>query len=190
VRAGLIAILLCAGFLVLGLSWTFAKHKAEAPVLERFEATMIPPLDDSNDLSVDVEGFSNDAELEAFRQAFTRGGNEELLKAFQKSTKGHFKMGSGVRMPIRALQSSSGGGVRRLSCIGEAPKFSSGVDGFVPTLGGTHAYTFIQLIVDEQGKGKGTLIPFAGVIFDKDGHLQIISPKVRNIQLVNVHVVK
>jgi hypothetical protein len=189
-RTELIATSLCASFLVLGLSGTFAKHKGEGPVLERFEAGMSQPLGENNSLSVEVEGFSSDAEVEALRQSFGKGGEDALLSAFHRTTKGHFTMGSGTRMPIRALQSSSGGGVRRLSIIGEAPTVFSGAGSFVSMGHRGFPYTFIQLAVDDQGKGKGTLIPFAKVVFDKEGHLQVISMKIGNVQLVNVHLVR
>jgi len=186
----LIATSLGAGFLVFGLSGTFAKHKAEVPALERFEAGMSQPLGESTSLSVEVEAFSSDAEVEALRQSFGKGGEDALLSAFHRTTKGHFTMGSGTRMPIRALQSSSGGGVRRLNIIGEAPTVFPGARGFVSMGHRGFPYTFIQLAVDDQGKGKGTLIPFAKVVFDKEGRLQVISMSVDNIQLVNVHSVK
>ena len=99
-------------------------------------------------------------------------------------------MGSGQTMPIRVLQSSSAGGSRRLNIIGEAPTLFRGVNGSVSIGHRGYPHTWIQLAVDEQGNGKGALIPFANIVFNKEGRMEIVSMKSGNIQLVNVHLEK
>jgi hypothetical protein len=189
-RRHLMATALCTTSLVLGLSGTSAKEKGQKPVQERFEATMNPSVSDDRSLSLAIEEFSSDAEVEDLKRSFAQGGEEALWRTLHRMKKGYFTMGSGQTMPIRVLQSSSAGGSRRLNIIGEAPTLFRGVSGSVSIGHRGYPYTWIQLAVDEQGNGKGTLIPFANIVFNKEGRMEIVSMKSGSIQLLSVHLEK
>jgi hypothetical protein len=49
-----------------------------------------------------------------------------------------------------------------------------------------YPFSFVQLLVDEEGKGQGTVIVAARVMFDDDGQLEIESYGLQPFQLVNV----
>jgi hypothetical protein len=185
-----IAPVLCTTFLALGLGGTFAKEKEQKPAQERFEATMNFPVGDDRSLSLAIEEFSSGAEVQSLRESFEQGGEEALWRTLHKMKKGSFTMGSGQTMPIRALQQISSGGSRRLNIIGEAPSLLRGVNGSVSIGHRGYPYTWIQLAVDERGNGKGALIPFANIVFNKEGRMEVTGMKAATIQLVNVHLKK
>lgn len=190
-RRTLISTVLCTACLLLGVSVTFAKKKAEKPVQERFEATMSPAFSSDNSVTVAIEEFSTDEEVQDLAQAFARGGADSLEKALGKIKKGYFGMAGGQTMPLLIVQSSAEGGVRRLNILGQAPTLFGGAGDVQVSIGHRgYPYTCIQLEVDEKGKGTGLLVPYANVVFNQQGRI-VIKPMSRAAtRLVNVHLEK
>jgi hypothetical protein len=183
----LISTVLCTSCLLLGVGAAFAKKKAEKPVRERFEATMSPALSSDNSVSIAIEEFSTDEEVQDLAQAFARGGEDSLEKALGKIKKGYFRTGAGQTMPLLIVQSSSEGAVRRLNILGRAPTVFGGAGDTQVSIGHrSYPYTCIQLEVDEKGDGTGLLVPFANVVFNQQGRM-VIKPMSRTpARLVNV----
>jgi hypothetical protein len=177
---------------VVCLAWatglTYAKGKEEKPVQERFVATVSAQ---ASDIRISIQEYSSVEEMQNFAQSFNRGGEDALRKALGKSKKGFFRLGDGPTMPLMIVQSQSAGSARRLNMLGLAPTVFSGQFGGSVSIGHRgYDYTFIQLEVDGQGKGRGALVPYANVVFDPQGRI-VVKPMGavdrRPLQLVNVH---
>jgi len=186
-RRQLISAVLCTTFLLLGVGATFAKKKAEKAVQERFEATISPAFSSDNSVSIAIQEFSTDEDVQGLAQAFARGGEDSLEKALGKVKKGYFRLGAGQTMPLLIVQSSSEGAVRRLNILGWAPTVFGGAGDTQVSIGHRgYPYTCIQLEVDEKGNGTGLLVPFANVVFNQQGRM-VIKPMSRApSRLVNV----
>lgn len=198
-RARQIWAAVCASCLIFGAGLTLGKKKASTGIQERFAATLVPPLNEprpravgdtaDSALSLTIEGHTTDEEMKGLSQTFAEDGQGAMDKALGKSKKGYFTMGVGQTMPLVIVQSRSEGTSRKLQMVGKAPGTFRSPDGTtisnLPHNG--FPYTFIQLDVDEQGNGKGMLVPFGNFGFDNRGHM-VIKPMFRSgNSLVNVH---
>jgi hypothetical protein len=181
-----------ATVVIVCLAWaaglTHAKKKEGKPVQERFEATVSAQ---GRSIRISIREYSSDEEMQNFAQSFNTGGEGALRKALGKSKKGFFRLGDGPAMPLMIVQSQSAGSVRKLNMLGLAPTVFSGQFGGSVSIGHRgYDYTFIQLEVDEQGKGRGALVPYANIVFDPQGRIMIKpmgAVDKRPAQLVNVH---
>jgi hypothetical protein len=170
---------------------SFAKKKPEKRVQEQFEATISAPTSGVKTLTIVIEEFSTDDEVRELAQTFSNKGEAALVHALGKAKKGRYYVYES--MPIRAIISTSEGGGRKLDIVGDAPpeqaSWFMGYD-VAPYLEG-YPWTFIQLSVDEQGNGKGLIIPYAKVVFNDKGRIVVKPRGLGKIpQLVNVHLVK
>jgi hypothetical protein len=136
----------------------------------------------SPSLTVAIEEFSTDDEVQQLAQSYARGGEDSLLSAMGKSNKGYFRLGSSETKRLRIIEVHPTAAGRRLLLVGEAPK------AFMPTAreqadptaprmvmvgNGGYNYTAIQLDVDQQGNGKGLIYMNCKVGFNKQGQLAI-----------------
>ena len=183
----LISTILCFTSLPLYIATSFAKEKGQKGVQERFDASIIPPLSSNNSLSVAIQEFSSEEEVQDLARTFAQGGKDGLDKALAKIKKGYFIVAGGLSMPLLVITSSSDGTVRRLNLIGLAPTHFEGEFGGSVSVGHRgYPYTYIQLEIDEQGNGKGRMVLYASVTFDPQGRT-MIKPMARGThQLVNV----
>jgi hypothetical protein len=92
------------------------------------------------------------------------------------------------------LRSESG--VRRLGIVGAASDRVRAEYGGQVIIGHRgYPFTFIEIQVDEQGNGKGTMIPFTKLVFNKQGMMNVesmgvVTGSAGKANLVNVHSVK
>jgi len=189
-----ISMAMLVALLLFGSSMADAKKKPEAPVMETFAANFAGPGAPS--LTVAIQEFSTDDEVQELAQSYARGGEDSLRNAMGKNKKGYFKMASGETMRLRIIQDQPSGAGRRLLLVGEAPRAFSpeataqanGPGPRVVEIGHRgYDYSDIQLQVDGQGNGKGVLIPYCSVVFNKQGKLAITPMYRQSNQLVNVH---
>jgi hypothetical protein len=183
-----ISAVVCVACLVLVAGGAFAKKKEKGVAQEHFAATIFPAGQSNSTLSLTIERYSTDEEMKELAQAFTTGGEKALAKALGRMNKGHFRMGDGETKQLLVIQSSSAGAVRRLSMLGYAPTVFSGQLGGQVSIGHRgYDYTYIQLEVDDEGKGTGLLVPFGSVAFGEQGQI-VVKPMARQTaRLVNVY---
>jgi hypothetical protein len=202
----IISMAMLAALLLLGSCTADAKKKPEAPVRESFGAN-VEGMAGSPSLTVAIQEFSTDEEVQQLAQSFARGGEDSLLSALGKSNKGYFRLQSSETTRLRIIQAHPTAAGRRLLLVGEAPRaFSPG--GTAQNAGpaprmvmvghGGYNYTAIQLDVDQQGNGKGLMYISCKVGFNEQGQL-VITPMTASsplsvvaaahqlYQLVNVH---
>jgi hypothetical protein len=185
-----VLLLLGTGYLLVGVVPGVAKKKPSKPIIETFEATTVPA---GEVLRFEIEEFSTDQDVQELAKAYSKGGKDAVVSALGKIEKGR----SLVRLeayPIRLVQSASQGGTRTVFIIADATDRVAGDLGGQVVFIGHHGYpfTFVQLRMDQQGKGIGQQVPFAAITFNKQGVIDIKSVPVRSgaaIRLANVHAV-
>lgn len=189
-------VMLCAACFVSGIGSGSAKKKPEKPVLESLEANVMPPVLGADTIGIAIEEFSTDAEVQELAQTFAKGGEDAVVSTLGRVKKGYFQMAGGHQKPIRVIQLRSEGGVRRLSIVGEAYDTIYGPgasQGFYGHRG--YEFSWIEIAVNEQGNGKGLMVPFAQLVFDQQGRMKAKPMPVgtgnpMTANLVNVHSVK
>lgn len=187
-RLAIMALIGTVG-LLLGVAPGLAKKKPSKPIVETLEAS----LPDGRVLRFEIEEFSTDQDVQELGQMYSKGGKDSVEKALNKTEKGLSWMQNDV-YPIRMVQSVSQGGMRNLFIVADAADRIEGDLGgrvFIGHRG--YPFSFIQLLIDSQGKGKGQEIPFAAVVFNKQGQLKLDPMPVGAgpipIALINVHTV-
>ncbi len=183
-------LLLGAGCFLVGVAPGVAKRKSAKPIIETFEATVTG----SGILRFEIEEFSTDQDIQELSQAYAKGGEEAVESALGKIEKGY----SWVRnqaYPITVARSASAGGVRTLNIVAVAADRIRGDTGGEVSIGHRgYPFTFFQLQIDQQGKGKGQEIPFAKITFDNKGRINVDPMTVGSganaaIPLADVHAV-
>jgi hypothetical protein len=180
-RKRLISAVICILYLLGGPGKSVANKKAERAIQERFAATGA----NGDDLTVAIQEFSTEEEIQNLAQIFAQQGEGALQKALAKVKKGLFVTGNAAAAPLVIVQSKTEGSGRRLQIIGKAPTVST--EGEILTPHPDYPYTFIQLEVDDKGNGKGMLIPFAALLFNDQGRMVLKPMSKGAVQLVNVH---
>jgi hypothetical protein len=186
---------LCVGCLLFGVIPGQGKKKPEKPVLESFDATVTPSLGVFG-VNISIEEFSTEEEIQDLARTFSKGGEDAIENALGKVRKGYVRMQSGEALSIRLIRSRSAGGVRTLNIVSVAADRivnESGGQTFIGHRG--YPYTFIQLQIDERGMGKGTMVPFAKLTFDRQGGIEVKPMEVGSgssalFRLINVHPAK
>jgi hypothetical protein len=181
-RKRLISAVICILCLLGGPGKSLADKKAERAIQERFTAT---DANRGDSLTVAIQGFSTDEEMQSLAQIFAQQGEGALQKALGKVKKGFFVWGNEATAPLVIVQSQAEGSVRRLQIVGKAPTVTG--EGEILTAHPDYPYTFIQLEVDEKGNGKGMLIPFGKLLFNDQGRMVLKPMSQGAVQLVHVH---
>jgi hypothetical protein len=158
---------------------SLAKKKAAKPIIEIFEAT----LAGHGVVRFEVEEFSTDQDLQELSQSYAKGGKDALENCLNRNEKGRYRYElfqislQNIRQvyPIRLIKSASQGGVRTLYIIADAADWAyEGAPARTEQIG-HHGYPFtvIQLRIEQNGKGVGEQIPFAAIVFNRQGVMDV-----------------
>ncbi|MBZ5561183.1 MAG: hypothetical protein LAP13_02045 [Acidobacteriia bacterium] len=137
-----------------------------------------------NNVTIVIEGYTTRDDGELLRLAFESGRSGGLEKALGKMNKGQFRLGTGPTNPLRIVQSVSTAKGRRVSLVADRDLEWFELRGD-PLRSKEYPFTYVELDLDQNGKGSGLLMPFARVRFTDDGHLKIENYSVRPLRLVS-----
>ena len=192
----LISMGICLAFLVAGFNVVFGKKKPEKPALDQFEANISPPMGNFSTISIVLEEYSTPEEVHGLADIFAKGKQDALDNALGKMKKGFFRYGGAMGMPIMMVEQKTEPGFRRLTIAGKALDTVNTEFGGQTIIGHRgYPYTCIEIDVNDQGQGKGTLIPFANLVFNQAGRIvakpmSSLSGNSQAVQLLKVHSVK
>lgn len=162
-------VLVAAACFAFAVAPVAAKKKPTRPVIEKFEATGTG----GGVLTFDIEEFSTDEELQALREAYAKGGEDAVDDASHKMEKGLVWI-ENEAYPIRVIRTESRSDVRTFNIVALAADRIVGETGGQTFIGHRgYPFSFVQLQVDPQGSGRGEEIPFAAVVFDKQGRINV-----------------
>lgn len=125
----------------------------------------------STTFTLNIDSLSSDAEVQRLLGELQRGGQDALLKALNKEKRGTLQVGSSIGRDINAVWVSEEEEGRKINILserwlgfGELRRGARSVD---------YPLTYIELFIDEKGKGEGSMIPAARVRLKKGKTLEI-----------------
>ena len=120
-----------------------------------------------------IESYTPDAELQQALGTLREGGQDELMKAIGKKKLGSFALDGQVGRDLNLVMENDTGEGRKITILFE--RWLQMFEVRYGTRSQDYPFTYIELFVDEKGKGEGSLIGAAKVYFDKKnpGNLDI-----------------
>jgi len=186
-----------ASFLVLllgllGTSLLWASSEKEKATPERYKAVSVQPktarLNPATQLDILVERFTSDSERMEYAQVLKEKGPEALLRTLSKINVGRISAPGqvGVAVAVARVRETEGG--KRVRLVTTRPvSFLQARRGEISD---QYPYTIMDLYLDNDGKGQGSVVSAIKVFFDDDGQLQLQGLGGNPLDLINVELVK
>ncbi len=134
--------------------------------------------------TLNIDSLSSDAEVQRLLGELQRGGQDALVKALGKEKRGTLQVGSSIGRDINAVWVSEEEEGRKINILserwlgfGELRRGARSVD---------YPLTYIELFIDEKGKGEGSMIPAARVRLKKGKTLEIENFGIYPARLIGV----
>ncbi len=125
----------------------------------------------STTFTLNIDSLTPDNEVQRFIGALQRDGQDGLLKVLGKEKRGTLQVGSGIGRDINAVWVSEEEEGRKITILserwlgfGELRRGARSVD---------YPFAYIELYVDDNGKGEGTMIPAGRVRYKKGKTIEI-----------------
>lgn len=125
----------------------------------------------STTFTLNIDSLSPDDEVQRIVGALQNGGQDELLKTIGKEKRGTLQIGSSIGRDINAVWVSEDEEGRKITILserwlgfGELRRGARSVD---------YPFSYIELFIDDKGKGEGTMIPAARVRFKKGKTIEV-----------------
>ncbi len=115
----------------------------------------------SRPFTMEIDGVTSDADAERFAEILRTQGQDALLKAITKEKKGRFAVDGHVGHDLNTVRSHESPNGRRITAIFDRWEKMYGTRSL------DYPFTYIELFVDNSGKGEGSLIAAAKIYFDK-----------------------
>ncbi len=126
----------------------------------------------SRPFTLSIEGVSSNADANRAVAMLAEGGQDALMKELRGKRLGYFSMGAQLGRDLNFVQETpTADGGRRLVVLFE--RWLNTFELRYGTRSEDYPFTYIELTVDRNGKGEGTLIPAARITFDKKHGNQI-----------------
>ena len=120
----------------------------------------------SRPFTLSIEGVSSSAEANRAVAVLAEGGQDALMKELQGKRLGYFSMGAQLGRDLNFVQETpTADGGRRIIVLFE--RWMNTFEIRYGTRSEDYPFTYLELTVDRNGKGQGTLIPAARITFDK-----------------------
>jgi hypothetical protein len=139
-----------------------------------------------NFFTLTVDSFTPDSEVSNIINALKNGGQDGLMKALGKEKRGTVQIGSQLGRDVQAVWVTQTGEGRKICALserwmgfGEMRRGARSTD---------YPFTYIELYVDESGKGEGSLIPAARVQAKGGNNIEIENFGIYPARLTNVKV--
>jgi hypothetical protein len=133
-----------------------------------------------------IDSYNTQGEALEYAQILQSQGQDDLLKAIQKSDHGTFAVAGQIGRDLNFVYQARSENGRRIIALFDRWESTWELRYGTRTL--DYPFTYIELTLDSNGKGGGTLIPLARVYFDKKDPnlLNIENFGVYPLRLVNV----
>lgn len=138
-------------------------------------------------LTIYIDDYTSDADMQQMVQTLKTGGQEAALKAMDKvkPMKGRVAVVGRTGNQVAIIRSRpAGNGKRRVILVSERPmSFFEARQGIRSK---DYMFGVIELLLDEKGKGSGSGLTAAKIWFNKKGELEIEHLGIEPVRLVNV----
>lgn len=125
----------------------------------------------STTFTLNIDSLSPDSEVQRFVETLQRDGQDGLLRVLGKEKRGTLQVGSSIGRDINAVWVTEEEEGRKITILserwlgfGELRRGARSVD---------YPFAYIELFVDDQGKGEGTMIPAGRVRYKKGKTIEI-----------------
>lgn len=109
-----------------------------------------------------AEGFTSDETIDELARVLVKQGENSLLHGFERlPSVGWIEIGGTYRTELKAVRSLGGGPVRQLRFL-TTPAIRYN-DEWLMTRSPDYNYGYVELVVDENGDGDGTIMPAAAI---------------------------
>ncbi len=132
-----------------------------------------------------IDNWTSDEDVLRVTGALKDGGQDALVKAIGKQKRGRFQIASNIGQDINAVWiSTSEEGERKITALAErwigffeARRGSRSLD---------YPFMYLELFIDERGRGEGSLIPAGKVRYIGDRTIEVENFGIYPARLVNV----
>lgn len=126
----------------------------------------------SRPFTLTIDGVSTQADANRAVTMLAEGGQDALLKELHGKRLGYFSLGAQLGRDLNFVQETpTADGGRRIVVLFE--RWMNTFEIRYGTRSEDYPFTYVELTVDRNGKGQGTLIPAARITFDKKHGNQI-----------------
>ena len=126
----------------------------------------------SRSFTLTIDRFASPAQARKDRVILREQGQEGLLKALQHEKLGTFALEGQLGRDLNFVyEQDLGGGRRRIVAVFE--RWLNTFEVRYGTRSQDYPFTYLELFIDSNGKGQGTLIPAARIHFDSKNSNQI-----------------
>ena len=126
----------------------------------------------SRPFTLSIDGVNSTVDANRAVTMLAEGGQDALLKELHGKRLGYFSMGAQLGRDLNFVQETpTADGGRRIVVLFE--RWMNTFEIRYGTRSEDYPFTYVELTVDRNGKGQGTLIPAARITFDKKHGNQI-----------------
>ncbi len=173
IQVKLLAIAVLAG-LVLAAGPLGSQEQAK-PAKEEFSANLMTwgggAAGKSTRLNMTVDRWATEEELAGFKKLLTDGGPDALYQALAGRDMGRIQTTQSYEYRIFLAISVPAEKGRIIKLVTERPVFMKEAVRDQDTL--DYIYSYIELTLDEKGKGSGKILATAKIVVDKNGKVDI-----------------
>ena len=179
-------------FIVVGAALLMASSEKAKEAPDRYRAVTVQSksarLNPAVQLDILVERYTSDSERMEYFQLLKEKGPEALLRTLGKVNVGRISAPGNVGVAVAAARIRETEGGKRVRLVTTRPV------SFLQARRGEMAdqfpYTVMDLYLDANGKGNGSVLSALKVVFDDDGQLQIQGVGGDPVDIINVERVK
>ena len=177
-----------ASILALALLAAGALHAAE-----RFEGHIVDMLGggrrNTARFTLQVDQFTTDEEVAPLVQVLASGGQEALVEALTRlPERGWLRIGDNLGYTVQVIRSFQADGGRVVRVLTDRPIQMFELRN--STRSADYPVGIVELRLDAEGKGEGTLIVAASARFDEHGKLEIESYRAEPLRILSVRTRK
>lgn len=178
-----------AALLGLVLDGTAAGEETK-PTRESIHARVVAmgPGPNTGYLTVWVDRYTPDDELARWAQAFREGGQNKLVAVWQQEQPvvGRVKFAETLGSDLRVARSVATEKGRKITLVTDRPL--AGVEAMRDLRSEDYPIGWIEVEVDEKGRGEGILIAAAQLEVDEEGKLTVEGYAIQPVKLLQVKV--
>jgi hypothetical protein len=167
--------------------WNIA-NAAEDKLNERYSGRVIDaagavPGFSATYVTITIQKYNTDDEIAAYAKALAEQGQDGLLKAIGNKENGRIKIGNRLSYPLSIIRMFEKDGKRLIRALTDRP--IPMVEAWKNTRSMDYPFGFIEIRLDENGKGQGTLVAAAKIEI-KDGKLEMESYGREPFRITNI----
>ncbi len=146
------------------------------------------PAPNTGYLTVWVDRYTSDDELARWRQTFLEGGQNQLVAVWQREMPvvGRVRFAETLGSDLRVARSVPTEKGRKITLVTDRPLAAAEV--MRGSRSEDYPIGWIEVEVDEEGRGEGTLIAAARLEVDEEGNLSVEGYAIQPVKLLKVRI--